>query len=1006
MHKRLMLLALTMGLCLACIAGAANIVLVNETYDADGNGAQDDLGLEEFLIGLGHQVDIQRGNWTTLDATKIATLNAADLIVVSRATGSGNYDDDSTEIANWNGLTSPLILLTSYLSRGTSSNYRWYWLNSNTINNLTGPMMQVVVPTHQIFRGVPLDANNQVGIVDGTTGTGQTSFAGTTDVGNGTLLARTATGTNSWIVEWEAGTPYYTGSPGTPAGKRMLFCFGTQESGATPQGAFNLTKNGKRLFTNAINYMAGIEGAKSATDPVPADEARDVARDIVLGWTPNARAATHNVYFGMDADAVANATTAEPLGVLVSRNQDANTYEPVDALQLGQTYYWRVDEVNGAPDYTVFTGDVWSFTVEPVSYVIPTVRATASSATGNMGPENTVNGLGLAGDQHSGEPTQMWFSVKDAPEPTWIQYEFDAACKLDHVQVWNSNQTLESTFGFGAKDVTIEYGNDGVEWGPLGDFVFAQAPGNAAYTGEAINLDGIVARHVRLTINSNWDGVFSQYSLSEVRFFYIPTRARKPAPAADANEVAVDTVLTWRAGREAVSHQVYFSTDRPAVVERTAATVTVTDNHFDPGSLTFGTTYYWRVDEVNEAETPGVWEGDVWSFSTKQYEVIDHFESYTGELGSRIYEFWIDGVTNGASASQVGYDSEPFAEQATVHGGNQSMPLLYDNGGTFREGTDFERTGTPFFSEAARVWDKQQDWTANGADTLSLYFRGNPISLLESAGGITLSGGGADIWDVADECRFAWKSLTGDGSIVARIESLDNTSDWAKAGLMIRDSLDPGAKNALAYVTVDGRVGWQFRLIDVGTSDSTRSEPAAVTLPHWLRLTRTGNTIKAEHSSDAVTWQPMTETANPTEPTSRDFAMNSTVYIGLAVTSHDTALIATAEFSDVSTSGTVTGAWQVEEIGISQPVNDPAQLYLTVQDSAGKTKTVVHDDPAATTIDDWQQWRIPLSEFTSADVNMAKVKKLCIGVGDAAHPTPGGRGLLYIDDIGCGHPLE
>ncbi len=236
---------------------------------------------------------------------------------------------------------------------------------------------------------------------------------------------------------------------------------------------------------------------------------------------------------------------------------------------------------------------------------------------------------------------------------------------------------------------------------------------------------------------------------------------------------------------------------------------------------------------------------------------------------------------------------------------------------------------------------------------------------------------------------------------MARIDSLGNSDPWAKAGLMIRESLDPGAKNAMAYVTADGRVGWQFRLLVAGTSDSTRSDPGTITLPHWLRLTRTGSTIQAEHSSDGTTWEPMIEVANPTEPTARDLTMGSTVYIGLAVTSHNANVMTTAEFSNISTTGTVAGAWQVRELGVSQPVNDPATLYAMVQDSAGKTATATN--PTLVTAGAWTEWRIPLSDF--AGVNLSKVKRLYLGVGGRANPTQGGAGRIYIDDIGFGKPL-
>jgi hypothetical protein len=131
--------------------------------------------------------------------------------------------------------------------------------------------------------------------------------------------------------------------------------------------------------------------------------------------------------------------------------------------------------------------------------------------------------------------------------------------------------------------------------------------------------------------------------------------------------------------------------------------------------------------------------------------------------------------------------------------------------------------------------------------------------------------------------------------------------------------------------------------------------------------------------------------------------MAANVYIGMAVTSHDAALTTTAEISNVSTTGTVTGQWQALAIGATQRVNSPAPLYLVVEDKAGKKATAVNADPAATTVAAWTQWRIPLSNLTG--VNLAAVKKLTIGLGDKANPKAGATGMLYIDDIGFGKPI-
>jgi len=132
--------------------------------------------------------------------------------------------------------------------------------------------------------------------------------------------------------------------------------------------------------------------------------------------------------------------------------------------------------------------------------------------------------------------------------------------------------------------------------------------------------------------------------------------------------------------------------------------------------------------------------------------------------------------------------------------------------------------------------------------------------------------------------------------------------------------------------------------------------------------------------------------------------MGANAYVGLAVTSHNASVAASAQFSNVTVTG-ATGAWEVAEIGVAQASNSPETLYVTVADSAGKTKTVIHPDPAITVATTWQSWQIPLSEFTAAGVNMARVKKMTIGVGNKSAPTAGGAGILYIDDIGFGRPI-
>jgi hypothetical protein len=131
-------------------------------------------------------------------------------------------------------------------------------------------------------------------------------------------------------------------------------------------------------------------------------------------------------------------------------------------------------------------------------------------------------------------------------------------------------------------------------------------------------------------------------------------------------------------------------------------------------------------------------------------------------------------------------------------------------------------------------------------------------------------------------------------------------------------------------------------------------------------------------------------------------AMLGTIRIGLAVTSHSSGNSTVAEISNVATTGSVTGSWQVATIGVEQPSNDPDQLYVAVEDAAGHLSVVTHPDPEATVLTQWQEWQIPLTEFSG--VNMTSVERMYIGVGDRDNPQAGGSGLLFIDDIGVGRP--
>ncbi|MHC4241991.1 MAG: LamG domain-containing protein [Planctomycetota bacterium] len=192
-------------------------------------------------------------------------------------------------------------------------------------------------------------------------------------------------------------------------------------------------------------------------------------------------------------------------------------------------------------------------------------------------------------------------------------------------------------------------------------------------------------------------------------------------PSNGAVDVTQTPILTWAPGLGA-SHEVYFGTD-PASLEKKASG-NLGSESYNPGQLGWDTTYYWRIDEVNNANADSPWTGPLWSFTTANFLIVDDFESYN-DLGyndfegnidpasNNIFNAWIDGYDNpDINGSVVGNPFPPYAEPTIVHSGNWSMPMSYNNA-----------VGK---SEATLTLTYPRDWTEKGINTLTIWFRGNP----------------------------------------------------------------------------------------------------------------------------------------------------------------------------------------------------------------------------------------------------------------------------------------
>jgi len=342
----------------------------------------------------------------------------------------------------------------------------------------------------------------------------------------------------------------------------------------------------------------------------------------------------------------------------------------------------------------------------------------------------------------------------------WIQFEFEKAYKLHEMLVWNYNGQSFLT-AVGLKDVVVDYSSDGTDLVQI-DSVneFARASGLDDYPpNTTVALDGILAKSVKISASSNWSGGFSdQFGLSEVQFLQIPVNARELFPVSGATDVDVDVTLGWRAGRETASHDVYISDDPNALTLADS----VNEPVFDTASqaLALGQSYHWRIDEVNDAETPKTWQGDLWNFSTREFLVVDDFEAYNDidppdPESHTIFGLWSDGyltpTTNGAL---VGYDpaqppSQPsYLEHAIVYDGDQSMPLFYNN-------------SSANYSEATVNTDDLavgRDWTAGSPQTLVLWFHGSPGNAVTERMYVKLNDVEVEYpGDAADIAKQRWK---------------------------------------------------------------------------------------------------------------------------------------------------------------------------------------------------------------------------------------------------------
>jgi hypothetical protein len=459
--------------------------------------------------------------------------------------------------------------------------------------------------------------------------------------------------------------------------------------------------------------------SKAAYNPLPVDGMKFIETDTALQWSPGENAALHTVYFGTSADEVANATSG-------GTDQGTTTFDP-GPLELETTYYWRVDEHAGLAETK---GQVWSFTTKREGGGLRGDYYDIGGGTPQP-PESAFSGQpvltridpgidfeGAAGT--SPEPNVvsenafavLWTGEIEIPltgRYTFIPRAADGVIfwinGLQHVNQWRG-QPPESMPGrpleLKAGDiVAIElwYHQGGGDW--------------------AVRLDWVSDRFERQPVPAA--------ACSP------PLRAGRSEPANGAVDVSRTPQLTWSAGQDVAEHDVYFGTDADAVAAADTSTADIyqgrqAETTFAPAELELSTTYYWRIDEVNDAHPDSPWKGSVWSFTTAEFLILDDFESYDA-YDNQIWWSWKDGLgyvahhdepafAGNGTGSIVGDDTTAsYTEESVTHGGAQAMPVFYNNGQAAAKYSEVELTLTA-----------SRNWTQDGMTQLSLWFHGDPAN--------------------------------------------------------------------------------------------------------------------------------------------------------------------------------------------------------------------------------------------------------------------------------------
>jgi len=477
-------------------------------------------------------------------------------------------------------------------------------------------------------------------------------------------------------------------------------------------------------------------------------------------------------------------------------------------------------------------------------------------------------------------------------------------------------------------------------------------------------------------------------------------KASNPNPADGAFFEDTWVSLSWSPGDSAISHDVYLGENFDDVFDATHDSAFYQGNQTSmfymagfpgfayPDGLVPGTTYYWRIDEVNEAEPNSHWKGDVWSFS------IPPKTAYNPDPADGAEVLDPDDV-------KINWTAGYGAILHTVFIGNDYDEVSNAVGGMMQNTTTYN-AGT---LEVEKVYY----WRVNEFDAVETH-KGNVWTFTTpgAVGNPQPANGATDVpmatilsWTAADNAASHQVYLGLDKNIV---HSADTGSPEYKGSKALGDeSYDPGL--------LELGTTYYWRVDEVYNGNPAKGPVWSFTVGDYLMVDDFESYTDDDATGEAI-WQHWidgfgvpdngAQVGNLMPPYCDQVIVHGDAqsmplsYANEAGVTNSEALLTLTSLRNWTTAG-------VGELSLwfrGSPANAAEPMYVVVSNSAGAPAIIVNDDLEAAQARGWRLWRVPLHAFADQGINLTNVDKLGIGLGSkSGMAVVGGTGTMYIDDI-------